>query len=43
MEPLRKEKPISRAFSKYPSRPPAREPFLQVPFIELPQTETFHL
>jgi hypothetical protein len=33
-----KEIPVFRAFSTYPSGSPAREPSLQVPFTELPQT-----
>jgi len=35
--------PVSRAFSTYPSRSPARKSSLQVPFTELPQRETPHL
>jgi hypothetical protein len=42
MGPLWKEMPVSRAFFTYPSGFPAREPSLQVPFIELPQRETLH-
>jgi hypothetical protein len=34
---------VSRAFSKYPSGSPGREPSFQVPFTELPQRETLHL
>jgi len=39
MEPLWKEMPVSRTFSNYPSRSPARKPSIQVPFTELPQRE----
>ena len=38
-EPLRKEMPVSRALSKFPSGSPAREPSLQVSFTEFPQRE----
>jgi len=41
-EPLWKEMPVSRDFSTYPSGSPARESYLQVPFIELSQTGTPH-
>jgi len=42
-EPLWKEMPVSRAFSTYPSGSPVREPSLQVPFTELPWSETHQL
>jgi hypothetical protein len=36
---MKRDFPVSRAFSKYTSGSPAREPSLQVPFIELPERE----
>jgi len=38
--PLWKEMPVSIAFPTYLSGSTAREPTLQVPFTELPQTDT---
>ena len=43
MGPLCEKMPVSRAFSTYPSGPPARKPCHQVPFTELPQRETPNL
>jgi len=37
--PLWGEMPVSRSFSTYPPGSPAREPFPQIPFTELPQRE----
>ena len=37
--PLWGEMPVSRAFSTYPPGSPAREPFPQIPFTELPRRE----
>jgi hypothetical protein len=36
---LWKEMPVSRTFATYPSGSSAREPYLQVPITEFPQTE----